>query len=69
MNNLGTSETRAAFQAACNAWSVELQRQFGKRAGDIRYTAQGAGEPGTVLRERYDAFHAARIAFDASRIA
>lgn len=30
---------------ACNAWSDELKRCFGKRAGDARYTAEGTSTP------------------------
>lgn len=41
--------------AADDAWSTELRRLFGGRAGDIRYTKQGRGEPGTELRRLHDA--------------
>jgi hypothetical protein len=40
--------------AADEAWSAELQRLFGMRAGDVRYTVQGKGEPGTGLRRLHD---------------
>jgi hypothetical protein len=41
--------------AADDAWGAELRRLFGKRAGDVRYTERGAGEPGSELRCLYDA--------------
>jgi hypothetical protein len=50
-------------QTTDDAWSAELQRLFGKRAGDVRYTKQGKGEPGTELRRLYDAREAARRAY------
>jgi len=36
------------------AWQHELTRLFGKRAGDVRYTAEGKGKPGTILRNIYE---------------
>jgi len=36
------------------AWSAELQKQFGKEAGDKRYTKEGMGEPGSKLRQLHD---------------
>jgi len=50
-------------QTTDDAWSAELQRQFGKRAGDVRYTPQGRGEPGSELRRLHDAREAARKAY------
>ncbi len=52
----------AAAIAADDAWSAELRRQFGKRAGDVRYTKVGKGEPGTELRRLHDAKLAADVA-------
>jgi len=46
------------------AWSAELQRLFGKRAGDVRYLAQGYGEPGSELRRLHDAAKAAHDAWE-----
>ena len=46
-----------------SAWSRELEIRFGKRAGDIRYTAEGKGEPGSILRERHNARQAAQTAW------
>ena len=46
-----------AFQAADDAWSAELQKQFGRNAGDIRYTPRGRGEPGSKLAELHAEFH------------
>lgn len=42
------------FCTADDAWSIELQRLFGKRAGDVRYTRQGEGELGSELRRLYE---------------
>lgn len=56
-----------AFQQADDAWGDELHRLFGKKAGDIRYTAAGKGIPGSELRRRYEARETARIAWDAAR--
>lgn len=44
-----------AATAADEAWGSELRRQFGKRAGDVRYTTRGKGEPGSELRRLHDA--------------
>lgn len=52
---LGTNKHRAAL-AACTAWSLELGKVFGRRAGDARYRPEGKGEPGTPLRHAADAF-------------
>lgn len=45
-----------AAQAACNAWSAELQRLFGRHAGDVRYTLAGKGDAGSELRRLADEF-------------
>ena len=50
---LGLKEHRS-FQAADDAWSAELRRLFGKQAGDVRYTARGKGEVGSVLLKTPD---------------
>lgn len=55
-----------AAMAADDAWSDELQRLFGKRAGDARYTREGKGEPGTDLRRLHDAKLAADAAMRAA---
>lgn len=52
-NNPSHSAYRAA-QAADEAWSNELRRLFGKKAGDVRYTSRGAGAPGSKLRRLHD---------------
>jgi hypothetical protein len=49
--------------AADRAWSSELTRLFGSRAGDTRYTKRGEGEPGSELRRRYEAFKTANDAW------
>ena len=48
-------DTQAAAQATDDAWSRELARLFNGTAGDVRYAARGKGEPGSKLRELYDA--------------
>ncbi len=53
-----------AAQSTDDAWSAELQRLFGNRAGDVRYTLQGKGDPGSDLRRLYDARENARRAYD-----
>lgn len=54
------------FQDADDAWTAELRRVFGKRAGDARYGTAGKGEEGSVLRRHHDARAAARIAWYAT---
>jgi hypothetical protein len=63
------SQTRIywALLAADEEWSRIGQAEFGKRWGDVRYTVAGNGEPGTALRQVYDAFVEARDARDALR--
>lgn len=56
---LGTEKHKAALQLD-NEWSAELCKVFGKRAGDVRYTREGQGEPGSTLRAAYDARTAAQ---------
>lgn len=46
--------TRLAL-AADRAWHDELVRNFGKEAGDKRYTAAGKGSAGSLLRALHDA--------------
>ena len=41
--------------AADDAWSAELRRLYGDQAGDVRYTAKGAGANGSELRRLHDA--------------
>lgn len=36
---------RALAQAACDAWSAELQHVYGEDAGDARYDARGYATP------------------------
>lgn len=60
-------EAHYAFQDADDAWSRELQRLFGKRAGDVRYTDAGKGAPGSVLRSLHDAREALRMAWEADK--
>jgi hypothetical protein len=55
----GSPLHRAAL-AADQAWSAELQRLFGKHAGDVRYHAAGKGDAGTALRRLYDTYVVAR---------
>jgi hypothetical protein len=44
-----------AFQDADDAWALELQRVFGKHAGDARYQLLGKGAEGSELRRLHDA--------------
>lgn len=55
-----------AALAADDAWSKEGQRVFGKRWGDVRYTAQARGEPGSVLATCYTAYVTTRDAWHAA---
>ena len=54
-----------AWIAADEAWAAELKTQFGKSAGDARYTDLGKGEAGSLLRKAHDAFVDARIHYQA----
>lgn len=49
-------EAYKAWAAADDAWHALLKAQFGRDAGDVRYTARGRGEPGTALRAAHDEF-------------
>jgi hypothetical protein len=65
-----SSRTRAAqaqaeFDAADKAWGAELQRTFGRHAGNARYEKRGRGEEGTVLRRLHDARQQACNTFNA----
>lgn len=55
MSLLESSSRYYTALAADEAWSKELRRLFGKRAGDVRYTKQGEGAPGSELRRLHDA--------------
>jgi len=48
------------YKAADDAWSHWLQQIFCKRAGDVRYTKEAHGEPGSALRKLYDDYREAR---------
>lgn len=54
MAKLGTPLHIAAIKAD-NAWTQELVRLFGKRAGDMRYANAGKGDVGSELRRLHDA--------------
>lgn len=54
------------FQDADDAWSAELQRVFGKDAGQARYEPRGKGEEGSELRRLHDTRDAARAAWHAT---
>lgn len=49
-----THELYQAALAADNAWQAELQRLFGRNAGDVRYTEQGSAGP--ILAPLYAEF-------------
>jgi hypothetical protein len=52
--------------AADDAWQRELERVFGERAGDVRYTPRAKGEPGSTLRGLYEEFIRATTAATAA---
>jgi hypothetical protein len=54
--------------AADDAWQAELVRQFGKQAGNKRYTKEGKGEPGSELRRLHDTFRECNDAWHAYRM-
>lgn len=53
-----------AFCAADELWSAELTRLYGRNSGDIRYTQEGTGKPGSLLRHLYEQRCYARVAAD-----
>jgi len=58
MNAMPLNTSHAAYYAALdadNAWQRELVKQFGARAGDVRYTETGQGAEGSTLRKLHDA--------------
>lgn len=62
-----TKATRRAddlFRETDDAWSAELHAQFGRDAGDARYTPKGKGAPGSKLRKLHDAQDAARLLYE-----
>ena len=52
-----------AFQAADDAWSDELRRVFGKKAGQARHDERGKGQKNTALRKLHEAREDARLAW------
>ena len=48
---------------ADEAWQRELSRLFGKRAGDVRYTAKGKGAYGSHLNSAYLEWQRAQAAW------
>lgn len=56
--------TYHVFVAADRAWSAELERQFGNRAGDVRYTPEG--RTGPTLQALHAEFARARDEWHAS---
>ena len=52
---MSAADAYKAALAADDAWGDELRRLFGKRAGDVRYTRQGMGDPESELRRLHDA--------------
>lgn len=52
--------------AADKAWMEEVRNVFGERdAGMARFHGRATGEPGTRLRELYDAYVKTRAAYEA----
>ena len=65
MNAEAENLWRAAL-AADEAWSAELRRLYGDRAGDARYDERGKSTP--TLRDLHERFRAANEAWgEASR--
>lgn len=60
------SAALAAFEAADEAWQIELENAF-PDAHEARYLPRGKGKEGTPLRAAYDAREAARLAWEATR--
>lgn len=59
--------TAAALGLADTAWHAELVAIFGPtKAREARYTAKGAGYPGTMLRKLYDHRKACMTAWEAT---
>lgn len=47
----------AALQTAEDEWMALIRQQFPKQhAGDVRYSAEGRGLPGTPMRAAHDKF-------------
>lgn len=61
----GVAAAYRAAVAADNAWTRELERLFGKDAGDVRYTEQGRS--GSTLAPLYEAYRRANDAWVATR--
>jgi len=55
------------FRNADKRWGVELERQFGKNAGDARYDLRGIGETMSYLNDLYNERQAAFQAYEATR--
>jgi hypothetical protein len=51
---MGIQDLYQTALAADHAWSAELQRLFGRNAGDVRYTEQG--RTGPTLAPLYEEF-------------
>ena len=54
-------ELFSAFVQADTAWQQELEKLFGKRAGDVRYTAEG--RIGPTLAPLYAEFKRTNVAY------
>jgi len=58
---MSRDDAYAKWLAADQAWSAELQRVFGKHAGDARY--RPAGVSSTALRRLHDRVRRAEAAY------
>lgn len=62
-----TQTTHNLYRAACitdKVWMTAIIAAFPRlRAGDVRYTPQAQGEPGSALRAAYDSWVAANKAW------
>lgn len=57
--NAALFNAQAVAQSTDDLWQIELEKAFGKDAGQARYEYRGQGEPGTPLRLAYEARKAA----------
>lgn len=58
------SKLLAYAQSADDAWQLELERVYGKRAGDARYDSRGTATP--ALKRLHDVFMSEMGAYAAS---
>lgn len=65
---MGAATAFEEFVKAEQEWHAELEREFpGVWPGELRPTRRAMGEPGTPLREKYEAFGRAADAWERER--